>query len=466
MQARASALILLAAVIATAAASLFLPGVLNGPDTFWHIAAGGWMLDHHQVVRTDVFSFSKAGAPWSAHEWLSEVLMALSYRLAGWSGVVILTGLAAAGAIAVMGRQAATRIGGISLVVLLALSIACLAPSLLARPHILVLPLLAGWMAVLMDARERSVAPSPVWALLLVLWANMHGSYVIAFLIAGAFGLEALIAAPRQDWLKVIRGWGLFALASLVAIFITPHGLSGVIHPLQLMTMTTLPDINEWRPADFSHFSAFEGAILLVLFVGFYRGVWVGPVRLILLLFLTHMALQHTRHVLVLAVVAPMILAGPFARALKQDKPRAFPDRGFWVLAAVAFVILAGVRLALPVQRVDGPVSPIAAVATVPADLASKPVLNDYDFGGFLIFKGIRPYIDGRADMYGDAFVDDYMTMARGDETRLDRILAEQAIAWTIFPPNSPVAEAMKDRPGWKRLYAGSYAVVDIRAAP
>ena len=52
--------------------------------------------------------------------------------------------------------------------------------------------------------------------------------------------------------------------------------------------------------------------------------------------------------------------------------------------------------------------SPGAAFAHVPASLAAMPVLNEYNFGGFLIFNGVRPFIDGRADMYGDKFLEDY----------------------------------------------------------
>ena len=60
---------------------LFNPAVLNDGDTFSHVAAGGWMLDHRAVLHQDPFSATRAGAPWVAHEWLSEVLLAAAYRL-------------------------------------------------------------------------------------------------------------------------------------------------------------------------------------------------------------------------------------------------------------------------------------------------------------------------------------------------------------------------------------------------
>lgn len=78
------------------ALTLFAPGMLNDGDSFWHLAVGDWIIAHRAVPHTDPFSYTFAGAPWVSHEWLSEVLMAASFRAAGWSGVVVLTALAAA----------------------------------------------------------------------------------------------------------------------------------------------------------------------------------------------------------------------------------------------------------------------------------------------------------------------------------------------------------------------------------
>lgn len=44
------------AALAVFAVTAFAPGVLNDGDTYWHIAAGQWMLAHHSVLSTDPFS--------------------------------------------------------------------------------------------------------------------------------------------------------------------------------------------------------------------------------------------------------------------------------------------------------------------------------------------------------------------------------------------------------------------------
>ena len=82
------------AALVLAAVVLFAPAVLNDPDTYWHLAAGQWILDHGRVPHVDVFSYSRPGIPWVAHEWLSEVLMALAWRAGGWGGMLVLFAVA------------------------------------------------------------------------------------------------------------------------------------------------------------------------------------------------------------------------------------------------------------------------------------------------------------------------------------------------------------------------------------
>jgi hypothetical protein len=95
--------------------------------------------------------------------------------------------------------------------------------------------------------------------------------------------------------------------------------------------------------------------------------------------------------------------------------------------------------------------------------LRGEPVLNGYGFGGSLIGAGVRPFIDGRADLYGDAFLDLYGKIAAGDRQALDDALTRWRIAWTIFPPSEPIVAVIDREPGWRRLYADTFAVVQVR---
>jgi hypothetical protein len=299
----------------------------------------------------------------------------------------------------------------------------------------------------------------------MMVWANLHGSYVFGFLLLGAFGLEALEAKGAR-WIT-LGDWAMFGALSLVAAMLTPQGVMGLIYPFKIMGMTTLYAIQEWRPTDFSKLEPFEITLLTTLFVCFSRGVRVPMVRLVLLLLLLHMALQHVRHQLILAIVAPLILAEPLGLALGPSTlpawkwPRLQP---FLLPVTVSVAMLAvGVRLSLPITREDAIMSPVTALSHVPKALWVQPVLNDYGYGGYLIFEGVRPFIDGRADMYGDTFFAAYIKATRPDGPALKAMLATYKIAWTLFPTSDPAAKAMDALPGWRRLYADRFAVVHVR---
>ena len=101
--ARLAGLGLAAIAIFLFALSAFSPKVLGDGDTWSHLATGEWIIAHGAVPRADPFSHSMPGAPWTAHEWLAEILLTLAFRLAGWSGVVLMTGAAAASAALIVG---------------------------------------------------------------------------------------------------------------------------------------------------------------------------------------------------------------------------------------------------------------------------------------------------------------------------------------------------------------------------
>src|SRR5271154_6341759 len=106
------------AAIATAlfALAAFSPAVLGDGDTFSHLATGEWIFAHRAAPHVDPFSLSMAGAPWIAHEWLSEVLLTLAFRIGGWSAVVLLTGAAVAAAALIVGLTAARELRAAPLV--------------------------------------------------------------------------------------------------------------------------------------------------------------------------------------------------------------------------------------------------------------------------------------------------------------------------------------------------------------
>ncbi len=88
----------------------------------------------------------------------------------------------------------------------------------------------------------------------------------------------------------------------------------------------------------------------------------------------------------------------------------------------------------------------------MPFSLRARPVLNEYGLGGQLIFNGVRPFIDSRADLYGDKFLARYRRLDAADRAELERTLFEYHITWTIFPASHPIVSIMDTQAGWQRL--------------
>jgi hypothetical protein len=444
----------------------FSPQVLGDGDTWSHVATGEWIIAHGAAPRADPFSHSMPGAPWTAHEWLSEVLLALGLRLAGWSGVVLLTGAAAATAALIVGLTAARQLRGAPLVLTVAIGLSLVTANLLARPHVLALPLAAAWGAGLLAARDRGRAPPIGLAALMIAWVNMHGGFIFGLLLIGPFALEAVTEAPVGARLLAARAWATFALAALAVALINPYGIDAFLLPFRLMSVENLSRISEWRPQDFSHIGTMELALLTLLGLTLIRSFSMPPIRAALLIALVAMALQHSRHQVLLGILAPMLLARPIAAAIGMgsagEEGRRIARIALTATVAAALAI-GGARLIAPIERTDGASAPISALRAVPPELRAKPVLNDYAFGGYLIFEHVRPFIDGRAELYGDAMMSLYGRLQAGDEADVESALKRYGIAWTIFAPDSRMVAILDRKPGWRRLYADASAVVHVR---
>ncbi|HEY0300401.1 MAG TPA: hypothetical protein VGC36_03670 [Rhizomicrobium sp.] len=95
-------------------------------------------------------------------------------------------------------------------------------------------------------------------------------------------------------------------------------------------------------------------------------------------------------------------------------------------------------------------------------------MLNDYSFGGYLIFAGVRPFIDSRVELYGDASLRRYAALIRPDPATLHAAIRRYGIRWSILSPHSPIVAELDRLTGWRRLHSDAFAVVHIRdgAAP
>lgn len=439
------------------------PGLFGDGDVSWHVAAGRWILANRTIPTTDPFSFTMAGQPWIAHEWLSEVIYASAFDFAGFAGLAAAVALAVTALHWIVFAHLRKRVGPVAMLIsFLALDL-ILAKFMLARPHVLIWPLLALWTSLLLGYRDKGQTP-PIWlALLVSLWANLHGSFPIAWIVAAPIALDAVISA-RWSRPVVVRWFG-FGVASVFAALMNANGLTQFLLPLNILGMKSVYLIQEWNPSSPGTSPLFYVILLATLALMMLRGAKVRIGEILLLLFLLAWAFSQIRHQSWLAIVAAMVLA-PHLSAQGTSEPlfKHQRDRRLWLGAALAAVAaFALVRLWVPFEPKHSQTTPQQLLAHVPAEMGKQAVFNGYNFGGPLILAGIRPYIDGRADMYGDAFMLEWWDIISGDMPKFDNAVRKYDIRWTLLSPKEPLVKQLDASPQWRRYYSDKVGVIHVR---
>ena len=442
------------------------PRLLNDPDSYSHIAVGRWIMAHGAVPASDPFSFSMHGAPWITFEWLSEVIYAAVYALSGWAGVVVLAATAIALAVGLLTRFLLRELSPTPALLMVVAAVVLLAPHMLARPHVLTLPIMVAWAAALVRCMDHR-APPPYWALpLLVLWANLHGSVVLALGLIGPAVLEGLLDEKRSEWPRALLRWLPFTALAVAACCLTPYGPGPLLIPLTTLSAGhALNWISEWRPQDFGHVGSFELLLLAGIFA-LSRGVTLPVVRALVVLGLIHFALAQVRNADLLAMLAPLYLAAPLARQLggQIGDDTAGSARSVNLAALAVMIVATGLALGRDVRPAPHN-TPEAAVAS--AGLAKAgPVLNDYSFGGYLIFAGIPTFIDGRSELYGGPFIERYnRDVSLADLRDFLKLLDQYKFGATLLEPDTPAVALLDRLPDWQRVYSDDVAVVHKRLA-
>ncbi|UGV25733.1 hypothetical protein E0H22_08570 [Rhodopseudomonas boonkerdii] len=440
-------------------------GLLNDPDTYWQITLGQWMLDHHAVPRTDIYSFTMQGQPWISTQWLAQVAYALAYNLGGWAGPVVLAAASASLAIALLAGFLHARLARTPALVILAATLALMAGHMLARPHVLAMPVMVAWVAGLVDAMDRRSAPSFRLLPLMVLWANLHGGFVLGLALIGPIALDAIWHAPKERQARMLLRWILFGVAALAASCVTPYGWEALLASQRILGLgAALAVIGEWRPANFGKAGPLEFSVLAAFAFVLWRGITLPPMRIVLVLGFVYMALGHVRNAEVLALLAPLVLAKPLGEQLGQPEAAASaPNRLF--LAGVALCLIAG-TIVIASKRQYTPSERAAPIAAVDAlkQLNVSRVFNDYDFGGYLIWRGVPTFIDGRTELFGEKLMVDHNDasgLAQPDN--LFRLLKDYKIDATFMRTESAATKLLDRLDGWEKVYSDDLATIHVR---
>ncbi|WP_224962146.1 hypothetical protein [Geomonas subterranea] len=467
--------------------------LLNDGDTGYHIRVGDYILDTLSIPRHDMFSFLSPPLPWTAHEWLSEIIMALVHRGFGLTGVVIFFAFFIALSSFLLFKIIHRGDSDI-LVSLLVVILVSGASQLhwLARPHIFSLVIMVVWYYILdlYQYQERNLLY--LLPVIMILWANLHGGFMGGFILLGAYLLGNCVDALRQRGegrvvsLHKLRGLAIAIAACIAVSVINPYGFHILLFPFQLTSSKDLMDgVSEFLSPNFHEYyiKYFELLIFLLLATVGLSRYKLNVIEIILIILFTHMALFSARYIPLFGIIVAPVVTKRLNQALRDSDSglaRFFKERSrnisridscttgyVWPLVAIAAVLFLAESGRVHFQF-DPKIKPMAAIDFLKREKISGNMFNNDEFGDCMIYAAAPAYkvfIDGRLDMYGADRLKEYFRVTNFKQG-WEKVLEKYRISWIIFPADTPLARHLLIDGNWKLIYADKVTNIFVRNIP
>ena len=455
---------------------------ITDPDFWWHLRTGQLIWESKSIPRQDVFSYTVAGQPWITHEWLTEVILYAVYAFVGQGGLILLFAGIIAVAFVLSYLQCEGRPYLASFVVVLAAISSAVTWGV--RPQMLSLLLSAVFLYVLQFSSKDS--SRCLWLLppLMVLWANLHGSFFLGAVYPAAYTVGATLEhvfargeGAKPDW-KDIRRLAVVTILTAAAPILNPNGIRLLLYPFGTLKSAAMQQyIMEWFSPDFhlAQFLPFALFVLILLATLSLSRSRPTTTDLIFMIGFGYASLRSARQIpFFVLTTTPMVTSQllhvwrdsglPNLSATRmRPRGRAFLAANWAILA----VLLAGAA-ALAGHALVGNAAaqrdafPVAAVDFLEASETSGNIYNLYHWGGYLIWRLYperKVFIDGRADVYGDAFIDEYLQVYQLREAWREPLDAHD-VSLAIVDKGSPLATMLSECGGWLQAYGDSQAVI------
>lgn len=465
--------------------------LLADGDTGYHIRAGEQILRTGSVPRFDMFSLHTPPLPWTAHEWLSEVLMAAAHQLFGLTGVVACSALLLAGTTSLLftilkGNQSdILRPIAVTLFALVSSQI-----HWLARPHLFSLLLMVIFHYLIDSWHVGRANRLYLLPPLMLLWVNLHGGYLGGFILAGAYlvgntaGLPTLPPAGRAIRLRKLGQLALATSLCLAVCLVNPYGYRILLFPLRLVLDGYMMDhVVEFLSPNFHGWLPFKYLLLLLIAALALSRKRLEPSELVLVVVFTNMALYSTRYIPLFALVTAPILngrgdaddeaqKGGLSQFLKERSRRIAEldsrTAGHLWPAAALVAVAAAIWCGASSHDFDQKSKPIAAGEFLMRQKITGNMFNNDEFGDYLIYRCYPPYkvfIDGRLDMYGSERLKEYRRVT-GFEPGWESVLEKYGVTWMLIPAGSGLSRfLLKDR-HWGLIYSDPVANIFVKDIP
>ena len=458
---------------------------VQDPDFFWHITTGQLIAESGSVPSADPFSFTWYGQPWTPHEWLSELLIYLLVTGLGRIGALFVFGLFPVAIFwvlaAALTRSARARV--LSLALPFALGAFVLIGYVTLRPQAVSWLMMSVLLWALLGARPDRPRRLLLLIPFFVLWANLHGVYVIGLGVVGVYTLFTLLGRTPMS---PARGWVLATLAGVIgASMLTPAGAIGILYPLRYVDAGDwgLANIQEWQSPNF-HEPAHIGFLLLIVAVGLSGGrgtpgwlvalSWIGVALGLLALRNAPIAVVFSMPALVLGLET-RLRDRDAGRTRRPMAPSRALGRRVMELAAAMMIVVGSAAVLIPRDlnaSIDKNLATRFPVAGIDRLLEVAPdanLLAEYGWGGYAISRiyadGGRVFVDGRNDMYGQEVLEDYSAIRAADPD-WQELATHYGVEAILLPPTTTLTRGPAAAAGWCEAYRDGTQVLYLHNCP
>lgn len=436
---------------------------LSDPDVWWHLRTGEWIVAHHQLPSHDPWSYASS-QPWVAHEWLSQVLMYLVYRVFDYRGAIALGALLVLTTAVLLVRACTREAGRTGAIIATLLSAITLHSYVGERPQLVSFTLLALFgPRLLRGARDDS---PPLWFIpMFWIWANLHGLWSFGLLLYAATTVGVLFD-HRPRGVASMRRWLLIGAGMVAAVCATPNGPRLLVTPLVVRKYA--PFVVEWRPpAPLASYTLACAGLLVCVALG-YACARIRPSTAELAYVIAAcVGLIYSRTLVVTAILLAPLAAGAISHILSRRSPSS--ARRLRPVTAGAMLGILAVAAAGLLVRVPPVVAqaPYEASRTLDALPGRARVLNEYEWGGWLLWtaRDTSPGLDGRTEIYSVEYVRRYLQAIklRGDWQTFIRHQHADA-AW--LRRDTPLATGLRDRMHWHEVWTDGDSVILVPPSP
>ncbi|MDP9299911.1 MAG: hypothetical protein M3P43_03305 [Actinomycetota bacterium] len=443
-------------------------------DLAYQIRAGEIMLNGHHVLRTDPFTFTTFGRPWLDQQWGAQILLAQIFRWGSWELLDLTRAALAAASFWLLNVACRARGAGVRPAAWLSLGGLLVAfYGFEPRPQMFAFLLFAMTIAVISE-RERH--PRLLWLLPLIVlvWANVHGSFVLGPAMVLLAWLE-----DRRLHLASSRTTLFVTIATIAAATVNPFGLRVWSYVVELSSNPQVRNtIEEWqppKPASVIGF-VFFASVAVVAAIALRRRREIAWPRVLGLVLFFLLGVTAVRGVIWWALAAPFLLADLFPGRSTRDEPKVVNTAIAVVLVGIGLMLLPWFRPTFPSTSNSGTVSD-GLLAYAP-DMYTTRLADAVEPGTRVFapeiwaswFELAVPQfpvmIDPRIEIFADDVWRDYdgISQAAGG---WQRILARWDIgALALSTKQQPdLIAVIKGDPNWKVLYADDDGVLLIRSS-